>query len=210
MTRTELPDAPATARNRQPILDVLRVEIANCRSVLEIGSGTGQHAVFIAAHLPHLQWQTSDVAANHADILAWLAAATADNVLPPLQLDVLRDADPAGDYDAVFSANTAHIMSIDAVVAMFSLVGRLLPDGAPFCLYGPFRIAGQFTSDSNVQFDESLRSRDPAMGIRDLEYLDELAVAAGMQRSALIAMPANNFLSVWRKIATAAAGGSVS
>lgn len=210
MTHADLPDAPATARNRGPLLEVLRVEFANCRSVLEIGSCTGQHAIFFGEHLPHLRWQTSDVAANHADIDAWLAAAGPPNVAAPLRLDVLRDPDPVGCYDAVFSANTAHIMGIDAVVAMFALVGRALGPNAPFCLYGPFRIGGDFTSESNAAFDASLRSRDSAMGIRDLEYLDELAGAAGMTRTALIGMPANNFVAVWRRKETAAANGAVS
>ena len=200
----ELPDAPATARNREPILEVLETEFADRRLVLEIGSGTGQHAVFFAARLPHLVWQTSDVSANHADIRAWVDARGPDNVRPPLALDVLADPDPAGDFDAVFSANTAHIMGNDAVAAMFSLVGRLLPVRGPFCLYGPFRIDGEFTSDSNADFDASLKARNPAMGIRDLESLDRLAGAAGLARDALIAMPANNFIAVWRKIATAA------
>ncbi len=206
---TELPDAPATGRNRRPILEVLRDEFRACSRILEIGSGTGQHAVFFGEQLPHLVWQPSDVRDNHADILAWLAAAGPDNVLQPLVLDVLEDPDPAGDFDGIFSANTAHIMGIDAVVAMFALVGRLLPDGAPFCLYGPFRIDGEFTSDSNREFDAALRSRDPLMGIRDLEYLDELAAAAGLRRAALIAMPANNFIAVWRKMATPALDGAV-
>jgi Protein of unknown function (DUF938) len=199
-----LPDAPATARNREPILAVIRDELASCRQVLEIGSGTGQHAVYFAANLPDIVWQTSDRRENHADITAWLTAAGSANLRPPLALDVLSDADPAGPFDGVFSANTAHIMSIDAVVAMFALVGRLLPAGQPFCLYGPFRIDGEFTSDSNADFDASLRRRDPVMGIRDLEYLDELAGAAGLRRSGLVAMPANNFIAVWRKLATAA------
>ncbi len=206
----ERPDAPATARNREPLLQVLRDELAGCCSVLEIGSGTGQHAVFFAEQMPEIVWQTSDVPANHPGILAWLDGAGLANVLPPLPLDVLRDADAGGRYDAVFSANTAHIMSIDAVVAMFALVGRLLPAAGPLCLYGPFRLEGDFTSDSNAAFDASLKARDPAMGIRDIEYLDELARAAGMERRALIAMPANNFVSVWRKIATAAAIDRVS
>lgn len=200
-----LPDAPATVRNREPILAVLQDEFRDCLHVLEIGSGTGQHAVYFGEHMPGVRWQTSDRRENHADIRAWLAQAALDNVLPPLALDVVTDPDPAGNYDAVFSANTAHIMGIDAVVALFALVGRLLPPGAPFCLYGPFRIDGNFTSPSNADFDASLRDRDPAMGIRDLEYLDELGDAAGLSRDALIAMPANNFIATWRKMATAAA-----
>ncbi len=200
----KLPDAPATARNRDPILEVLETELAGCRHVLEIGSGTGQHAVYFSAKLPQLVWQTSDVAANHADIRAWIDAVGRANVRPPLALDVLRDADPADDFDAVFTANTAHIMGFPAVEAMFALVGRLLPPRAPFCLYGPLRIDGEFTSPSNAEFDASLRQRDPAMGLRELADLDRLAASAALERTALIAMPANNFIAVWRKMATAA------
>ncbi len=112
------------------------------------------------------------------------------------------DPDPDGDYDAVFSANTSHIMDTEAVQDMIALVGRLLPEDGRFCLYGPFRLKGDFTSDSNAEFDKSLRSRGQGMGIRDLEWLDELAQDAGMERSGLIAMPANTFIAVWRKIAT--------
>lgn len=200
----DLPDAPATTRNREPILDVLKREFCGCRHVLEIGSGTGQHAVYFGARLPGLTWQTSDLAACHAGIRAWLAAQATDNVRPPAALDVLSDPDPAGDFDAVFSANTAHIMSEEAVRAMIALAGRLLPTGSPLLLYGPFRIGGDFTSESNAAFDASLRARDPSMGIRELERLDELAEIAGLRRSSLFAMPANNFIAVWRKSATAA------
>ena len=160
-----LPDAPATARNRDAILTVIRDELAGCKHVLEIGSGTGQHAVYFAANLPEIEWQTSDRAENHADIRAWLATAAAPNLRAPLALDVLQDPDPVGPYDGIFSANTAHIMGIDAVVALFALAGRLLSAGQPFCLYGPFRIEGKFTSQSNAQFDASLRGRDAEMGI---------------------------------------------
>lgn len=201
---TSLPNAPATERNREPILEVLRREFVACEQVLELGSGTGQHAVYFGENLPDMQWQCSDVRENHADILEWLKVANLPNVRAPIPLNVLQDPDPEGDFDAVFSANTAHIMSKDAVQHMFALVGRVLSGGQPFCLYGPFRLDGDFTSESNADFDASLRSRDPDMGIRDLEWLDELGAAAGLERQSLIAMPANNFIAVWRKMATAA------
>lgn len=199
---SERPDAPAARRNRGPILTVLEQEFADSRHVLEIGSGTGQHAVYFGEHLPHLTWQTSDVAGSHDGINAWIGHAGLANVLPPVALDVETDADPEGEFDAVFSANTAHIMNPDAVRRMFDLTGRLLPEGGAFCLYGPFRLDGDFTSDSNAEFDGSLKARNRSMGIRDLEWLDELANTAGLRRRALIAMPANNFVAVWRKIAT--------
>ena len=191
--------AAAAQRNAAPILEVLRREFADCRAVLEIGSGTGQHAVTFARELSHLDWQPSDVPEYCPGIRAWIADAMLDNVLPPLELDV-RHAD-AGDrrFDAAFSANTAHIMDIGAVEMMFMLLGKALEPGAVFCLYGPFRVDGEFNTSSNAAFNASLRQREPAMGIRDLEELDTFAAAAGLQRERLYAMPSNNFAVLWRK-----------
>ncbi len=203
-----LPNAPAAERNREPILEVLREELRECARVLEIGSGTGQHAVHFARALPHLEWQTSDLAEQHAAIEAWRAQAQLPNVLPPLELDV-RTADLAGaSYDAVFSANTAHIMGVDAVRAMFALAGRVLADNGVFCLYGPFRFAGRYTSRSNAEFHDSLRQRDPSMGVRDIVDLDRFAASAGLTRVRLHALPANNHLAVWARRARAAAPGA--
>jgi hypothetical protein len=195
----EKPFAPATERNSQPILDVIRHEFRNCRSVLEIGSGTGQHAVTFAADLRHLTWQTSDRNENHDGINAWLIEAVSGSVLPPLSLDVLTGACPELHYDGVFSANTSHIMSFAAVEQMFTIVGATLVDGGVFCLYGPFLINGKFNSASNVEFDRSLRARDTQMGIRDLTDLDQLAVGHCLRRIRLYSMPANNCLAVWHK-----------
>lgn len=196
---TAKPNSPASERNKRPILDVLNVEFRVCRSVLEIGSGTGQHAVFFAEAMPWLTWQTSDVAENHPGIRAWIADARLENVRDPMPVDVLRPDGVDGEYDGVFSANTAHIMSMSAVRGMFDLAGRVLSDGGLFCLYGPFNRDGEFTSESNRRFDQSLRSQDPEMGIRDLEDLDEFAARSMMRRYRLYAMPANNLLAVWRK-----------
>lgn len=168
-------------------------------TVLEIGSGSGQHATGLTAAMGGLDWQTSDRRCNHATINAWLAANPAPGVRPPIALDVLEDAPPAARYDAVFSANTAHIMSQRAVEKMFEVVGQVLRDGGRFCLYGPFRQDGRFNSPSNAQFDQSLRSRDPMMGIRDLELLDDLGRVQHLMRTGLYAMPANNHLVVWDK-----------
>lgn len=197
---TDRPSAPATERNRDAILDVLAVEFAGRSSVLEIGSGTGQHAVFFAARLPDLTWQTSDRKQNHAGINAWIESAGVANVVAPLEIDV--ESTPPVDpiYDAIFSANTAHIMSMKAVECMFDLVGGLLPVDGNFCLYGPFNQNGEFTSESNRQFDASLRSQEGSMGIRDLEELEVLAEQAGMRRARLYAMPANNFIVIWRRL----------
>ena len=193
------PFAPATERNSQPILDVIREEFRDFGSILEIGSGTGQHAVFFAAELVHLTWQCSDVEANHSGIRAWLEDAGLPNTRDPLSLDVLTAELPSGKYDAVFSANTAHIMSFAAVERMFSIVGSVLHDDGVFALYGPYRIGGEFNSASNAAFHLSLRQQDAAMGIRHIEDLDRLAEEGGMYRARLYGMPANNMLVIWLK-----------
>ena len=189
--------APASLRNSEPILNVLRKELVECKDVLEIGSGTGQHAVYFAARLPHIHWQTSDLVKNHADIRAHIVAADLSNVEAPLALDV-RDASIADTaYDAVYTCNTMHIMSFVAVQAMIPLVASVLRPGGIFCAYGPFRVQGAFSTQSNQDFDASLRAANSDRGIRDLESVDELAEAAGMSRLRSYAMPANNLLHVW-------------
>lgn len=200
---TELQRSAACERNSAPILEVLAREFADRRAVLEIGSGTGQHAVCFAEAMPHLVWHTSDLAENHEAIAAWLAHAALDNVRPPMALDVeTARADEFADLqvDAVFSANTAHIMNIEAVERMFGLVGAVLPARGVFALYGPFRFDGQFDAESNAAFDASLRSRSAVMGIRDLEDLDRFAAREGMARARLYAMPANNHVAVWHRV----------
>jgi cyclopropane fatty-acyl-phospholipid synthase-like methyltransferase len=199
---TERPDAPATERNREAILEVLVDEFSDRHEVLEIGSGTGQHAVFFANAMSHLTWQTSDVSKNHSGIRSWIEFANIDNVKPPLEIDVELVSGIDGNFDAVYSSNTAHIMSMRAVEFMFELVGNLMPMNGKFCLYGPFNRNGDFTSESNARFDASLRSQDPSMGIRNLEDLEVLAEKAGMQRSSLYAMPANNFMVAWNRTGT--------
>jgi len=192
------PYAEACDRNKQPILEVLRAEFAAARRVLEIGSGTGQHAVFFAAELPHLCWLSSDRAENLPGIRAWLDEAGLANALGPIELDVLG-VWPAQRFDAVFSANTAHIMSWPAVEAMFRGVGERLEPGGRFALYGPFRYGGRHTSDSNAQFDRWLKARDPDSGVRDFERLDALARDNGLAFARDHAMPANNRLLVWER-----------
>ncbi len=196
---TEPPIAPASLRNSEPILGVLRHELAACESLLEIGSGTGQHAVEFAAHLPGLTWQTSDLDETHAGILAQIANAGISNVIAPISLDVQSAQLQAAEYDAVFTCNTAHIMSFAAVNKMIPLVGTVLKCGGRFFCYGPFRQGGNFSTESNANFDLALRRRDPDSGIRDLEDIDRLARDAGMQRQRIYAMPANNLLGIWRK-----------
>lgn len=194
----EKPHSPACERNREPILAVLREHFATRRQVLEIGSGTGQHAVFFAAAMPWLRWQASDRAEYLPGIRAWLDDARLPNTPAPLELDVLA-AWPALDVDAVFSANTLHIMGWDGVQALFEGVGKLLADsGDTLIVYGPFNYGGAYTSDSNRQFDAWLKARDPRSGIRDFEAVDALAEAAGLRLLADIEMPANNRCLVWR------------
>lgn len=193
------PYSESCDQNKEPILAILNDILAASRRVLEIGSGTGQHAVYFGRHLTQLVWQTSDITPHHTGIRAWLEDAQLPNVLPPLALNVATDPWPVELFDSVFSANTAHIMSMPEVTLMFAGIGRVLTPGGIFCLYGPFNYNGHFTSESNARFDVWLKMRDPASGVRDFEYLDELAQAAGMTLLHDYAMPANNRTLVWRK-----------
>jgi cyclopropane fatty-acyl-phospholipid synthase-like methyltransferase len=167
---------------------------------VEIGSGTGQHAAWFAPRLPELRWVTTDLPANHAAIRTWIAASGAGNLEGPLALDVLATPWPdLGEPDAAFSANTAHIMSEPAVAAMFEGLGRLLPAGGPFCLYGPFIEHGRHTGEGNRRFDAELRARHPAMGLRDVAWLTQLAAVAGFELETIEPMPANNRILTWRR-----------
>jgi hypothetical protein len=171
--------------------------------VLEVGSGTGQHAVHFARHLPHLSWLCTDRVENHPGIKGWLDEAGLPNVSGPLQLDVSESVWPVDNANYAFSANTAHIMSWPEVELMFAGVAAVLPPGGLFCLYGPFNRAGEFTSESNRAFDRMLRERDPAMGIRDDRALIALGQRHDLVLTAESAMPANNRLLVWKKISGA-------
>ena len=173
--------------------------LAGVRSVLEIGSGTGQHAVHFARAMPSLTWQCSDRPEHLPGIGLWLAEARLPNLPAALPLDV-DGPWPDGPYDAVYSANTAHIMSLPQVERMFDGVGRLLPEGAPFMLYGPFSDGGRHNSDSNARFDRMLRERDPLSGVRDLSDLRRFAAAAGLILEQDVPMPVNNRTLVWRRI----------
>lgn len=197
------PYAPACDRNRDPILAVLREHFADRRHVLEVGSGTGQHAVHFAKALPHLIWQTSDVAENLPGIRAWLEEAMLPNTPPPLALDV-KGAWPSVEFDAVFSANTLHIMSWAEVQEFFARLKKTITGDFVLAVYGPFNYGGRFTNDSNAAFDVSLKSRGAHMGIRDFEAVDALATQTGLKLAADIAMPANNRTLVWRKVAAKA------
>ncbi|MBC7480348.1 MAG: DUF938 domain-containing protein [Rhizobacter sp.] len=191
------PVSTACERNREPILTVLRERFADRTCVLEVGSGTGQHAVHFAAALPQLTWQTSDVAAHLPGIRLWLAEAQLPNTPEPRVLDV-NQAWPAGVFDAIFSANTLHIMAWDEVELLFAGLPAVMSPGALLTVYGPFNEGGRFSSASNADFDAALRATDPQRGIRDIEAVDALAQSAGMLRIDDRAMPANNRCLTWQ------------
>jgi len=194
------PFAAACERNKAPILEVLRERFADRRQVLEIGSGTGQHAVFFAAALPQLKWQCTELADNLPGLRLWLDEAALPNLLPPRVLDVNRPL-PEGPWDAVFSANTLHIMGWPEVERLFEGLALRLPLHGLFTVYGPFNIGGRFTSESNQRFDAQLRSADARRGIRDLEAVDALAARAGLKLIEDRAMPANNRCVSWQRVA---------
>jgi cyclopropane fatty-acyl-phospholipid synthase-like methyltransferase len=192
------PFAPACDRNREPILAVLRTLLADRRSVLEVGSGTGQHAVHFAATLRHLRWQTSDVRANLPGICLWLADAALPNTPAPIFLDVAGTW-PEAQHDAVYTANTLHIMGWLEVQTFFERVASVLTPGGLVIVYGPFKYLGEYTSASNAAFDVSLRAADPQRGVREFELVDALARAAGLNLVEDRAMPANNRCITWQR-----------
>ena len=186
------PFSEAAERNRAPILSVLKRVLARHKHVLEIGSGTGQHAAHFARELPHLVWQASDVAEHLPGIREWISSPA------PIELDVDKDWPPL-EPDAVFSANTCHIMSWPQVERMFQHIKRM-PSVNTLCIYGPFSYGGKHTSESNARFDAMLRARDAASGVRDFEKIDALANRAGFALAEDNAMPANNRLLVWSRL----------
>lgn len=197
------PFAEACVRNRGPILDVLREALAGATRVLEVGSGTGQHAVWFAARLPQLVWQTSELPARHAGLRAWLDEAGLPNLPPPLTLD-LAGAWPAARYDAVFTANTLHIVAWPLVERLFAGAARVLAPGGCFAVYGPFNYGGAYTAPGNAAFDQALRARDAASGIRDSAEVCALAARCGFRLERDVAMPADNRTLLWRRLSVGA------
>ena len=193
------PYSQACVNNREPILSVIARLFADRKEILEIGSGTGQHAVYFAQHLPHLIWQSSDRTGNHPGIQLWLQEAGLSNTPPPIELDVMQEPWPPITADAVFSANTAHIMSWASVERMLTIIAEDLPNNGLFVLYGPFNYEGTYTSDSNASFDQWLQQRDPLSGIRDFEAVNNLATRLQLTLEKDIEMPANNRILSWRK-----------
>jgi hypothetical protein len=192
----------ACERNKGPILELLAGAFAHSRAVLEIGSGTGQHAVHFATHLPHLTWHPSDRQEYLPGLQERIAHDGPKNLRTAIELDVRRLPWDVTSVDAVFTANTLHIMGWDAVEDFFFGVGSVVGAAGLLCIYGPFRYRGGYTSESNARFDEYLQARDPLSGIRDFEAVDRLAVAQNLRLLADHAMPANNQLLVWEKPAT--------
>ncbi|HYM43320.1 MAG TPA: DUF938 domain-containing protein [Steroidobacteraceae bacterium] len=198
-----LPHSEACERNKGPILAVLTGALAAEHSVLEIGSGTGQHAVHFARHLPHLSWQPSERSGELAALSERIRLEGPPNLRPAIELDVRSQPWPVSGVDAVFSANTLHIMAWAEVEEFFRGVGAVLRRPGVLCVYGPFRYGGEYTSASNADFDRYLHIRDPASGVRDFEALAALAAAQGLALAADHAMPANNRTLVWRRQAAA-------
>ena len=193
------PFSESCVQNREPILAVISSILSESGKLLEIGSGTGQHAVYFAPELPHIDWYTSDQAMYLPGISMWLEEADLRNIHGPIELDVSLSTWPDIRADAVFSANTVHIMHWPDVVAMLSGAGRCLVEGGDLILYGPFNYDSRYTSESNARFDALLRSRDPQSGIRDFEALNELAERNGMSLEDDFSMPANNRILHWKK-----------
>lgn len=193
------PYSESCAQNQVPILETLQEILVHQRHVLEIASGTGQHAVYFGRALPHLTWQTSELAQNHAGILAWLNETKLPNVLPPVVIDVNDDQWPIEMVDTVFNANTVHIISWPEVELMFAGIARVLSAGGILCLYGPFNYGGKFTSESNARFDVWLKSRDRNSGVRDFEDINRLAETHGLFLLRDVTMPSNNRTLVWQR-----------
>jgi SAM-dependent methyltransferase len=200
------PLSEACERNKGPILEVLRTVLPASRRVLEIGSGTGQHAAHFSANLPHLRWQPTDTAEYLPVLRRRLQLERPRNLREPLELDVRHHPWPVEAADAVFTANTLHIMDWSAVQELFRGIGTVLRARASqgtappevLCIYGPFRYGGRYTSESNVAFDRFLQERDPRSGIRDFDAVNALAQSQGLHLQADHAMPANNQLLVWQ------------
>ncbi|ACJ29697.1 Conserved hypothetical protein [Shewanella piezotolerans WP3] len=200
---SSLPYSQSCENNKAAIAAILQDSFSQSSHVLEVGSGSGQHAVHFAKLLPHLTWQTSDQLEYHSGINAWLAESPSDNLRKPLELDVLQpwpiDQLEQPFIDAIFTANTLHIMSKEMVRQFFFGVGRHLSENGQLCIYGPFNYQGQYSSESNRNFDRWLADRNPQSAIRDFEWIMQLAEEQGLQLIADFSMPANNRLLHFEK-----------
>jgi SAM-dependent methyltransferase len=196
-----LPFSEACERNKGPILEILSRVLTQPARVVEVGAGTGQHSVHFARHLPHLDWLPTDRAENLPGLAARTAVEGTPNLRGPIELDAAWPEWPCGECDALYTANTLHIMSWPEVEALFQGIGRVLLHRGTLIIYGPFRYAGDFTTASNAAFDRSLRRRNPSSAIRDFEAVDALAQREGLELVADHAMPANNQLLIWQRTA---------
>jgi SAM-dependent methyltransferase len=194
-----LPFSAACERNKDPILEVLRIRFADRTQVLEIGSGTGQHAVHFARALTHLTWHPTEQLAYLEDLAERVRLEGPHNLRLPTLLDVRQAVWPLRSVDALFTANTLHIMSWPEVMALYRGLGGVLAPGGVLCVYGPFRYDGRYTSDSNREFDRMLQERDPNSGLRDIQAITDLAAQYGLRLDADHDLPANNRLLVFSK-----------
>ncbi|WP_371192747.1 DUF938 domain-containing protein [Glaciecola sp. SC05] len=196
MQEQEIPFSQACENNKQAILNILQLAFANINVVLEIGSGTGQHAVYFAKHLPHLSWQTADQLEYHAAIKHYLQHYPSPNLNAPIALKIPLDDIPENQYDGFFTANTAHIMQENEVQHMMQTINRVLPENGVFCQYGPFTQNGEFNSQSNADFHQKLIDNGRG-GYRDIEELQ--AWAPQLIVDNIVQMPANNLMLIWQK-----------
>jgi cyclopropane fatty-acyl-phospholipid synthase-like methyltransferase len=194
------PYSESCDQNKKPILKVLSEVFSSVQNVLEVGSGTGQHAVYFAKEMPQLKWHTSDCHPYLEGINMWLADAGLDNVIAPFELDVTLSEWPSINIDAVFTANTLHIMSLLDAENFMRGVGELLREKGQLAIYGPFNYNGSYTSDSNARFDQWLKNRNSSSCIKDFEQILHWANENGLQKVADYEMPANNRILHFQKI----------
>ena len=201
MTKLNKPFAQSCEENKKVILEQLRNLLSDSKNILEIGSGTGQHAVYFAQHLSHLIWQPTDLTENIPGIKLWSEEEALNNIVSPVVLNVeQQNWNLPAKYDAIFTANTLHIMSIKHVEKLFDGLACVLNEHGLFCCYGPFNKNGKYTSESNASFDVWLKQRDSLSGIRDMDELSVFAEKAGLRLIDDVAMPANNRILVWKKV----------
>ncbi len=194
-----LKNSEACERNKDPILNILKDVFSDRMHVLEIGSGTGQHAVYFGKNLVHLVWQTSDLKENITDITERIELEGAENVKYPIELDVSEHPWPVKEIDAIFTANTFHIMPWECALDFFKGADITLSSNGILCIYGPFKYQGEFTTESNAEFDKWLKNRDSECGIRNFEDINQLAQERGMNLVKDHSMPANNQCIVWKR-----------
>ena len=193
------PFAPSAERNKRAVLDVLSSQLVSGNHVFEFGSGTCQHICYFASQRPDITWQPSDLASKLPGIHQWIASTACPNILPPLALDLADELPAACQADVCYTANTFHIVSMQLVQRVFRHSAALLSNGGKLCVYGPFKIDGEFTSDGNRQFDQQLRSENASQGIREISDLDRLAKEYDFSSAHVIDMPANNCLLIWNR-----------